>query len=270
MINTNQWVKDLSYNEMKCFIKWFILNGIKTPDELNKLVYEVEEKKGSGTMKELLSAILSVASERKIQPIPEELQYGIASAMGRLIKSSFEDDIHSRTIDINEFKKQITDLLKPLGVDTKYLFSYVVNIKKEAMDETFNAHSSYWPYPPHKLDALYTLLLKHQFIDPAGQFKAMFLDKNPPLQHRIIWKTNRTDLVYFVYQLYYKTHRESFLDLINRLFIVAKKGGKATSLRDFKKTYYNVKEDFELRELKTNWKTLDDIFSELYLFPSDK
>lgn len=45
MINTVQWVEDLSDYETQCFIQWFNRNGIQTPEDFIKLLFEFDEKK---------------------------------------------------------------------------------------------------------------------------------------------------------------------------------------------------------------------------------
>jgi hypothetical protein len=270
MIDPKQWSEDLSEYESWCLGQWFNRNGIKTKEDFFKLFHEFDEKKGSGTIEESFSAFWSIGKERKLLPFPSDLQDGIRVALGKLIKRSFEDDIHSQKIDLQRFKKLESDYLKPLGFDANYVSSYIFNIKTEAIEETIAAHSNYWPYPQHKIDHLYTQLLQYQFIDPSGQFKAMFLQKNPPALYRILWKTNRTDLVYFGYKLYYEIYADQFLDVINKLFLIKNRRGEDCNLRDFKKSFNNIRSCIENNDLISTWKRIDSIFDKLGLFLPNK
>jgi hypothetical protein len=47
-------------------------------------------------------------------------------ALGKLIKRSFEDDIHSHKIDLQRFKKPESDYLKPPGFDASYVSSCIL------------------------------------------------------------------------------------------------------------------------------------------------
>jgi len=266
MINNIYWLKSLSEYELKAFISWFNINGVNSPDEvlpfLESLTSGIDLK--SFSMKDIIT-ILKRGKEKGLKKIPEPLQYHITIAVSRLFEWCFEDDIQSQTIDMHEYKRQLTEMIEPLGLNSSFVFSLAFNTKESAIDETIRFHKNRWPFPPHKLDNFYSQLLSYQLIEPAGHFKDMFLIDNPQDEHRIIWKKNRTDLVYLGYRLYYKIYKDEFIEVISKIFCKIDKKGKFVTLQQLKKTNRNIRVQINDNELKGNWSRIDSIFKSIPL-----
>jgi hypothetical protein len=243
-----------------------MINGVNSPDKLAPFLNSLTTgfTISSISLEDLLTLLYRI-KERQFKKIPDALQYHITIASGRLIKWCFENDIQTQTIDLHRYKKHISDVLNPLGIDCNYLFSYVINLKEEAIEETILGNKNYWPYDPHKLDSFYNKLCFYHFIDPSGHFKAMFLIENPPLEHRILWKKNLTDLIYLGYKLYYKDYQENYIEIIDRIFCKRDKKGQIVTIQRIRKTSRNIREQISEGELKGNWTSIFQIFKDIPL-----
>lgn len=266
MLNLFDWVNCLTEYENEAFGSWFWINGFRTESEIFSFFVEIDDLiSGTSTKKEALISFLRILIQKQFQSLPDNLQYGITSGLGKLIKRSFEDDIHNQTINLKEWKNDFSDVCKPLGIDCNFLFSYVINIKDDAIEEIISYHKRFWPFPPHKLDYFYSQLCNMNFIDHSGHFKTLFLIEKPSLEDRILWKKNRTDLVYLAFRLYHDIYGDKFLETINKIFFIKNKEGKIATLIQLKKTYRNINDQFNPDELKGNWKSIDGIFKKLSL-----
>jgi hypothetical protein len=266
MLNNIDWLNSLSEFEQKAFISWFKLNGVESPDKLPAFLDEIYENVKFTTLSsEAIISYLNYFHKRGFKRLPDELQYGITSAFGKMIKRSLEDDIHTQTIDLEKWRKDFTEACIPLGIDFNYLFSFVINIKSDTDVEILRFHQHFWPFPPHKLDMFYSQLLAFHFIEPSGHFKSMFLMPDPPLEDRILWKKNRTDLIYLSHRLYWKVYKDEFIHTINKLFYLRDKNGKVVTLQNLKKTNRNISGQIRENVLQGNWTTIDLIFKNIPL-----
>jgi hypothetical protein len=266
MLNTKEWVESLSDNELNAFISWFKFNGVNSPEEVFPFLISMtsEIDLNSLSPKDLLT-LLQRGKERGLKRIPEHLQYHITTAGIRLMKWCVEDDIQSQTINMKEYRRQLTEILDPLGFNSSYVFAVAFYTRENAIDETIISHKNRWPFPPHKLDHFYSLLLAYQFIEPSGHFKAMFLIENPPIEYRVFWKKNRTDLVYLGYRLYSSLYKDDFISVIDKVFYVKDKKDQVVTLQKLKKTNRNIREQISANELKQNWLNIDQIFDNIPL-----
>lgn len=266
MINIGYWCDNLSDYESRAFVSWLMINGVNSTDELPPFLRQITLglPMSSLSFEDILTLFHRV-KERQLKKIPAVDQYHITIAIGRLIKWCFENDINVQAIDIQRYIQQISNDLKPLGIDCNYLFSYVINLKEEAIEETVLYNKNYWPYDPYKLDSFYNKLCFYHFIEPSGHFKAMFLIENPPLEHRILWKKNRTDLIYLGYRLYFNVYKADFVEIIDRIFYKKDKKGQIVTLQLIKKSNRNIQEQIEAGELKGNWKSIFQIFKDIPL-----
>jgi hypothetical protein len=261
MLNINTWIDSLSDFETSAFISWLMINGVNSPDELPSFLKGITHDidLASISLEDLLT-IFNCIKAKNFKRVQDEFHYHITISVGRLIGICFEDDIQSQTINLAEYQKKISEALIPLGINCNYLFSYVINIRDDAVNGAIAAHEKSWPYPPHKLDHFYNQLLRYQFIEPSGHFKDIFLVENPPQKSRVLWKKNRTDLIYLGYKLYNEVYKDNFIDTIDRLFYTKNNAGQIATLNQLKKTYRNIRDQFNQTELKKNWKLIDKIF----------
>jgi hypothetical protein len=156
-------------------------------------------------------------------------------------------------------------MFEPLGFNSSFVFSIVFYTNENAVINTIQFHKNRWPFHPHKLDHLYNLLLNFGFINPSGHFKEMFLIEDPPLENRVLWKKNRTDLIYLGHRLYSEVFKDQFINIIDRVFYIEDKRGHVVTLQKLKKTNRNIRDQICDNELKGNWKTIDLILMKIPL-----
>lgn len=265
MLNNLYWLQSLSTPETKAIISWLEANGV-TPDTFLSFMEEMTYGINLQSMSvQDIATLINRFKERGFKKIPEENQYHITIAFGRMMKWAFENDIQSQTIDLLKIKKELSENLTPLGINSHYFFSYVLNIKDKAVEDTIYHHKNRWPFDPHKLDHLYIMLVKFQFIKESGHFKDMFFIDIPSPENRILWLKNRTDLIYLGYGLYNKIYKEKYVEVINMIFRVKNRNGQMSTLPQLKRSYRNVRCFFDPPDLKENWKTIDSLIRQISL-----